>query len=160
MLFSALEQTHHTCVVCDSEWLTVSFYSMFLLNIHRSSVLTVLFGCSMAGATWNCCCLGSGSVYAIQPCTVHSLITTSCRVARVKIEEVRQWLKDRCCSAFSTDIIFVAGRPNNDYTLLNATSQEAKDKWVSGFCLHFFCIALFSHSYRISIDCFWFLLQY
>ena len=33
------------------------------LNIHRSGVLTVLFGCYMAGATWNCCRLGAFCVH-------------------------------------------------------------------------------------------------
>ena len=39
-----------------------------IFNIHRSSVLTALFGCCMAGATWNCCHLGERSVYTIQLC--------------------------------------------------------------------------------------------
>ena len=34
-----------------------------VLNIHPSGVLTALFGCHMAGATWNCCRLGASSVY-------------------------------------------------------------------------------------------------
>jgi len=40
-----------------------------MLNMHQSGVLTALFGCYMAGATWNCCHLGTCSVYTIQPCT-------------------------------------------------------------------------------------------
>ena len=39
-----------------NEWL--AFYSAFL-NTHRSGVLTVLFGCYMADASWNCCLLGA-----------------------------------------------------------------------------------------------------
>ena len=31
-----------------------------------------LFGCYMAGATWNCCCLGTLCVYTTQPCTVYT----------------------------------------------------------------------------------------
>ena len=50
VLFSALEQTHCTHVTSDSERVTVSFYHA-LFNIHRSGVLTALFGCCMAGAT-------------------------------------------------------------------------------------------------------------
>ena len=38
-------------------------------STHRSGVLTMLFGRYMAGATWNCCCLGAHSVYTIQPGT-------------------------------------------------------------------------------------------
>ena len=55
------------------EWLS-SFFFFFLfiarnINIHGSGVLVALFGCCMAGATWNCCRLGVSSVYTIQPCT-------------------------------------------------------------------------------------------
>ena len=32
-------------------------------------MVTVLFSCYMAGAMWNCYCLGACSVYTIQPCT-------------------------------------------------------------------------------------------
>ena len=50
-----------------NEWQYL-FYSPFF-NIHLSGVLKALFGCSMADATWNCCCLVASSVYTIQPCT-------------------------------------------------------------------------------------------
>ena len=63
-IFSALEQT--AIFACDSEWV-ISFL-WFILNIHWSGVLTVLFDCYMAGAVWNCCHLGARSVYTIQPC--------------------------------------------------------------------------------------------
>ena len=43
-----------------NEWL--AFHSSFL-NIHWSGVLTVLLGCYMAGAMWNCCLLGMFCVY-------------------------------------------------------------------------------------------------
>ena len=33
------------------------------LNTHWSGVLIALFGCYMAGATWNCCCLSACSVH-------------------------------------------------------------------------------------------------
>ena len=35
-------------------------------NNHPSGVLTLLLGCYMTGATWNCCRLGARSVYTIQ----------------------------------------------------------------------------------------------
>ena len=38
------------------------FLCMFF-NVHQSSVLTVLFGCYVAGATWNCCHLGTFFVH-------------------------------------------------------------------------------------------------
>ena len=68
-LFSALEQTRCVLVACDSTWVTVAFYSAFL-NIHRSGVFTTLFGCYMAGATWNCCRLELVlCAPSIHPCT-------------------------------------------------------------------------------------------
>ena len=68
-LFSALEQTHCTHFACDlDEWLHPFIARIF--NIHRSAVLTALFGCCVAGATWNWCCrLSASSVYTIRPCT-------------------------------------------------------------------------------------------
>ena len=49
------EQTHCAHVSSDSKWVTELFVTLsFWLNIHRSGVLTVLFGCYMAGTTWNC----------------------------------------------------------------------------------------------------------
>ena len=50
---------------------------------RRSGVLTALFGCYMAGATWNCCRLCADSVYTIQPCTslqFHFIRNHICRV--------------------------------------------------------------------------------
>ena len=53
-LFSALEQTQYSHVACDSEWVTVSFYTIAcIINLHGSGVLVALCGCCMAGATWN-----------------------------------------------------------------------------------------------------------
>ena len=51
-LFSALKQTHcaHWHVVLN-EWLYP--FIACIINIHRSGVLIALFGCCMAGATWN-----------------------------------------------------------------------------------------------------------
>ena len=49
-------------------WL--AFYSTFL-NIHHSGVLN---GTDMAGATWNCCCLG---VFCVHHTTMHHV--TSCK---------------------------------------------------------------------------------
>ena len=67
-IFSALEQTHCTLVVCDCEWMTVAFYNAFL-NTILSGVFRARYGCYMAGATRNCCRLGAPSVHSIQPCT-------------------------------------------------------------------------------------------
>ena len=50
----------------DSEWVTISFYSFFFLNIHQNGVLMMLLGCYMAGTMWNCCCFSACSV-----CTIH-----------------------------------------------------------------------------------------
>ena len=64
VLFYPLEQTHCAHVTCDSEIVTVSFYSpfcfsFFFLNIHLSNILTVLFCSYMAGAMQNCCHLSA-----------------------------------------------------------------------------------------------------
>ena len=57
-----------------SDWILWKHGFLLLLlflffNIYRSGVLTVLFGCRMAGATRNYCRLGARSLYTIQPCT-------------------------------------------------------------------------------------------
>ena len=49
-----------------NEWL---FFNNVFLNMHWSGVLTVLFCCYMAGATWNCW-YSVYSVYTIQPCAM------------------------------------------------------------------------------------------
>ena len=51
-LFSALKQTHcaHWHVILN-EWLYP--FIVHIINIHGSGVLIALFGCCMAGATWN-----------------------------------------------------------------------------------------------------------
>ena len=59
-LFSALEQTRCVHVGWDFEWVTVTycrafcFVFLFCLNTHQNGVLTLLFGCCMAGAAWKC----------------------------------------------------------------------------------------------------------
>ena len=58
-------------------WILNKWLSLFIehLNSHQSGVLTVLFGCYMAGATWNCCCLSvfytpynHAPVYSVTSC--------------------------------------------------------------------------------------------
>ena len=53
-------------VVCDSQWMTAASHSAFGISIK---VVTALFSCYMAGATWNCCRLDASSMYTIQPCS-------------------------------------------------------------------------------------------
>ena len=48
----------------------------FTQHDFESGTLTVVFGCYMASAMWNCCCLGTSSVYTIQPCTKELLIVS------------------------------------------------------------------------------------
>ena len=50
-----------------NEWLYL--FTALSFHIHRSGVLTALFGCCMAGAACSCCRLGAYFVYTIQPCT-------------------------------------------------------------------------------------------
>ena len=66
VLLSALKQTHCTNVACDSKWVTVAFYKTYW-------ILTALFGCWMAGVTWNCCHLGTSSVYTINHAPVYNV---------------------------------------------------------------------------------------
>ena len=49
VLFSALERTRCARIACDSERVTSLLQRV--LHIHRSGVLTALFGCYLAGAT-------------------------------------------------------------------------------------------------------------
>ena len=42
---------------------------VFEYSLIRCTCCTELFGCYMAGATWNCCRIGACFVYTIQPCT-------------------------------------------------------------------------------------------
>ena len=47
---------HTSPELCDSGWVTISFYCAFFeYPLKLCGLLTVLFGCYMAGATWNFC---------------------------------------------------------------------------------------------------------
>ena len=48
-----------------NEWLQLY---IACLNLHWSGVLTMLTGCDMTGAMWNCCHLGAHPVHTICPC--------------------------------------------------------------------------------------------
>ena len=63
-LFSAL-LSRLTALACDSTWVTSILLRVFLISTE-----VVYLRAGMAGATWNCCCLGAGSVYTIQPCSM------------------------------------------------------------------------------------------
>ena len=65
-LFFPSEHTPCAVVVWGFEWVTVALHSVVWIT---TEVVTALLSCYMAGATWNCCRLGSSSVYTIQPCT-------------------------------------------------------------------------------------------
>ena len=56
-------------------------FAQCILNICK--VVTVLFGCYMAGATWNCCCLHSHFVYTIQPSTNLQCHFIGCHIPRM-----------------------------------------------------------------------------
>ena len=53
--------------------------------ICRSSVLTALFSCYMAEATWNCCRLDASSACTIQPCTSLQCHFISSHIRRVHV---------------------------------------------------------------------------
>ena len=79
--------------VCLSACACVCFH------IHRSGTLTALFGCYMAGASWNCCRLGTRSGYTLQLCNslqchfirsyicwVHVCLAVTCRFSALLTE--------------------------------------------------------------------------
>jgi len=105
VLFSASKQSHCRSVACHvTQWVTVAIHWLFL-NIHWP-VVTVLFGCYMAGPMWNCCHLSARSVYTIQPCTslqCHFIQSHMCRghVCLAVTCHLHFWQNDRdhFCSA-------------------------------------------------------------
>ena len=84
-LWSRLPALSSHVILNGGLYLLFIIHSMFLMRLwicHWSGVLTVLFGCYMAGATWSCCHLGTHSVYTIQPCTslqCHFMQSHKCR---------------------------------------------------------------------------------
>ena len=56
-----------------------------------TEAVTVLFGCYVAGATWNCCHLGTSSVYTIQPCS-----SLQCHIIRSYIRRMHVCLAVTC----------------------------------------------------------------
>ena len=58
-LFSVSEQLHCTLVVSNPKWVTVPLHRMFWIS---TEVVTALFSCYMAGATWNCCHLSTMTI--------------------------------------------------------------------------------------------------
>ena len=81
-------------------------YSIF--NLHRSDILTTLFGSCMAGATWNCCRPGGNSVYTTQLCTSR----LQCHFIQSDIGKMRVFLAVICHLHFR----------QNDRDLLRATA--------------------------------------
>ena len=62
--------------------------------------VTALFGCSMAGATWNCCRLGTSSVYTIHTCTSLQCHFIRSHIGRVHVclvvtSHLHFWQNDR-----------------------------------------------------------------
>ena len=51
-----------TALACDST------FCSFLRRVFEYPPKWCTYSTGMAGATWNCCCLGASSVYTIQPC--------------------------------------------------------------------------------------------
>ena len=95
-----------------------------VFNTNRSGVLTVLFGCCMAGATWNCCRLRASSVYTIQLCT-----SVQCHFIQNHIGRVHLCLAATCHLHFG----------KNDWDLLHATAvtrswnkyqNKSTERWV------------------------------
>ena len=71
----------------------------------------MLFGCYMAGATWNCCCLCASSVYTIQPptsshCLYFKPHTQDACLFRCNLPPALlvQWLESFTCSCSTSRI--------------------------------------------------------
>ena len=92
LLFSASEQTHFTLVVCNSEWVTVALHCV---SEYPPKWFPALFGCYMAGITWNCCHLSATSVYTIQPCT-----SLQCHFIQSHIHKMQVCLAVTCHCTF------------------------------------------------------------
>ena len=86
-LLSAILRSRAYSLRSKSVDLSSSFcwFIFLLFRVHRSGVLTVLFACYMAGATWNCCgsdgAWGCDRVYTTtrvpaRPCGTHRLSHT------------------------------------------------------------------------------------
>ena len=93
MLFSPSEQT--CCTPVMWLWMGDCSFTLCILiiknkrrpkkrHIHQSGVLTMLFGCYVAGTMWKCCCLGACSV-----CTIQPRISLPCQVIQSHICRVR-----------------------------------------------------------------------
>ena len=115
VLISALQQCYSllssSAILCSPAdslcschmWFWMSDCSLLMCifsNIHQSGVLTVLSGCCMAGAMWNYCCLGSLSVYTIQPCTSSQCHFTQSHLGRMHVclaatSHLHFWQNDR-----------------------------------------------------------------
>ena len=93
-------------------WLWMSDCSLSLCISEYPSkwctLVSALFGCYMAGATWNCCCLSMHSLYAIQPC-----MSLQCRLLQSHIRMVH------VCLAVTSHLHFW----QNDQDLLCATAE-------------------------------------
>ena len=72
-----------------TEWTVPFLWHIF--NIHQSGVLTALFGCYMAGATWSCCSLSTCSVHTIQLCTSLWCHFIWSHICRVHVGEQMMW---------------------------------------------------------------------
>ena len=70
LLYSAVfhSQADSLCSYHMQFWMSDKLFTVPFLNIHQNGVLTALFGCYMAGATWNCYCL---CMFCVHHTTMH-----------------------------------------------------------------------------------------
>ena len=100
VLFSAVMQTHHALVTCDSEWVTSLFTAHFEYPPKWCTYITIWFLCIyiyiyMADATRRCCSFGTHSVYTIQP-----YITLQCHFIWSHLHSVHMCLAVTCHQHF------------------------------------------------------------
>ena len=140
VLPSASEQTHGALVMCNLQWVTAALQ---WLNIQQSAVLIVLFGCYMAGATWNCCYPGACSVYTRQPCTslqcqfiwityvciyLHKMCTCCFSLPSVIVKQ-----SQRCCRS-QFKVVFLQIRwetPATTYVIIDSLQQTLFSQYIN-----------------------------
>ena len=130
--------TAHTYVAWDSGWATILLLCVFLISMKLGSgvlIVIALFGCCMAGATWNCCCLGASSVYTIQPYTSLQYRFIQSHICRVYICVFNCNLQPALLAEWPGSFTCYCGKENARRTNQNSvTFTEFKTQVVFSQC--------------------------
>ena len=106
-LFSAFKQTNSALVAWDSEWVIITFYSTFWIYAEVLYLQCCLVVTWLVPLTWHCCCLGTHSVYTVQPRISLQCYFIQSRICRVHV-----------CLAVTCHLHFW----QNDWALLSASA--------------------------------------